>query len=290
MSSYTSLTNSSHSFSSASPITPKEHYLPLRPLPQFPWTPEADAPISQNALTQRILPRTSFDGFDRGVRKLHITNSEWDNEQLYRLLAKCQKVTEIKLEKLPKVSFEQCDSLGAMPLVKVLDLHEIGITDIGLLALSKLFPNLQVLHIANCSQLTGAGFSFVTLPRKLKALSLPKSPISGTALQNLLRKFTQLQTLLLTECRSITKEEFKAMNWPRSLRKLDLQHTAIDQEGLLRFFNTSATSKEYDTRGCSNLSSLWQTVVTFPEDERPTLSHSSGEVKTLEEEIFKMEL
>lgn len=290
MSSYTSLTNSSHSFSSVSPITPKEHYIPLRPLPQFPWTPEADAPASRIELTQRILPRSSFDAFDRSVRKLHITNSEWDNEQLYRLLTKCHKVTEIKLEKLPKVTFEPCDAIGVMPQVKVLDLQEIGITDIGFLAISRLFPNLMVLHITNCSHLTGVGFSLVTLPRKLRALCIPKSSITGTALQNLLGKFTHLQTLILTECRSITKEEFKEMHWPRSLRKLDLQRTAIDQEGLLRFFNTSATSKEYDTRGCANLSSLWQTVVTFPEEERPTLSHSSGEIKTLEEEIFKMEL
>lgn len=119
-----------------------------------------------------------------------------------------------------------------------LDLHNTGLTDIGLSHISGL-KNLANISLQKNPKLTDQGLQVLNLLQNLKSVNLTKLNISDQGL-NFIQKNPKLEWLNISETQ-VTDESVQFLKTLNQMEKLFLRDTAITDAGMKEIRNTNKT-------------------------------------------------
>ena len=145
---------------------------------------------------------------------LKIGNSKITNDSA-EILVEFQKLTELNLEKNASIKDAACKFFAKLEKLEKLNLIYTGITETGLMPISKL-PNLQSLDIRGCTIIANGGMKSVAKIKTLKSFQHYSSSVSDdglealTAAENIESLF--LQDFRLTDAAGQSLKKFKKLN------------------------------------------------------------------------------
>ncbi|GJQ13581.1 hypothetical protein GpartN1_g5372.t1 [Galdieria partita] len=164
-------------------------------------------------------------------------------EKVHSLKSFLQKCVHITKLELTRVFYAVDDTLlwqlaNSCSQLKVLDLsYCYHVTDKGISSVLTL-PNLQVLTIRSCPNITSKAFQLYTesYPQNLTTLSIEWCPNLSYPVMSYLIKFRQLECLSLRGCESVSDDCFRAIAHSEAvpcLKHLDVRFCMIGDAGLM---------------------------------------------------------
>lgn len=140
------------------------------------------------------------------------------------------------LESLDVISFGE-QSLDApitslSTTLKRLNLTASNINDLTFCQLMVACPQLEMLTLEKCCDITPDGFAKAQFPGTITRLELSYTFVDSNGLSCALKRCFQLQSLMMKHCLSIAAQGFAEVVFPRSLREIYLDETSVNDAAL----------------------------------------------------------
>lgn len=207
--------------------------------------------LKEKAITRIKEIQGTYVEKDGAIVEVDIMNKSFDPADV-ELIAQLSDVVKLSISS-PSVNDQNFALLSKMPKLQTLLMLNCGITDEGLKSVPD-FPELKVLNLRGCANMTDAGMEYVAkAPKldnlallytkigdegvialkgmKLRALDLRGLRLTGSACQAL-AEMTTLESLKLRNAREIMDYSFQELKTLVNLKSLSLEDLAITDSAL----------------------------------------------------------
>ncbi|KAF3636932.1 F-box/LRR-repeat protein 3 [Capsicum annuum] len=176
------------------------------------------------------------------LEELDLTDNEIDDEGL-KSISKCVSLSSLKLGICLNITDQGLIHLGMSCVnLKELDLYRsAGISDLGLLAITRGCTGLEMINIAYCNQITDGSFISISKCSKLNTLESRGCPfVTSLGLAAVAVGCKQLTTLDIKKCQNIDDAGMIPLaHFSPNLKQINLSYTSVTDVGLLSLASIS---------------------------------------------------
>lgn len=176
------------------------------------------------------------------LEELDLTDNEIDDEGL-KTISKCASLSSLKLGICLNITDQGLMHIGmCCSNLKELDLYRsAGISDLGILAISRGCIGLEMINIAYCNRITDSSFISISKCSKLNTLESRGCPlVTSLGLAAVAVGCKQLTTLDIKNCHNIDDAGMIPLaHFLTNLKQINLSYTSVTDVGLLSLASIS---------------------------------------------------
>ncbi|KAK6943214.1 Leucine-rich repeat [Dillenia turbinata] len=176
------------------------------------------------------------------LEELDLTDNEIDDEGL-KSISRCSKLSTLKLGICLNITEEGLSHVGlcCTKLVE-LDLYRsVGISDVGILAIARGCPGLEIINVAYCGKVTDHSLMSLAKCPRLNTLEIRGCPlVTSLGLTAIAVGCKQLSKLDIKKCYNINDAGMIPLaHFAQNLRQINLSYSSVTDVGLLSLASIS---------------------------------------------------